>query len=110
MTRFIIAHLLHNGAAFLVIRRQTFEMAFKVMHHLPFGFRQETQIPFVAQQSRHRADRKRPRIKQRIQHTFAAAQLGDTPFGPRQMFGFFLRRLFQRLLRALASRAVSAWP
>ena len=65
---------------------------------------QKTQIPFIAQQARHRTDGERSRIEQRIQHALAAAQFSDAPFGPRQVFGFFLRCLRQCLLRRRFAR------
>ena len=48
-------HLGYNGAAFLVVMRKALEMPTQMGFYLALGFREKTQIPFIAKHAGKRA-------------------------------------------------------
>ncbi len=88
MTSFVVAHGLDDGAAALIIGRQSIEMALQMTFHLSLGLGYEPQAGAVAEQRGERADAKGAGIPERIEHAGAGPQLLEPGLAPGEMIGF----------------------
>src|SRR3546814_4903385 len=92
----VLAHLLENGAGFVVACRELARMLVQVLADLIFSSSDEAQADAIADQTGRGADPERQPVEKRIEHAGAAAQLADALFTPGQMVDFLIRRLFHR--------------
>ncbi len=78
-------------------------MTLQVTLDLMLCFRQEAQVPLVAEFASDEAERKRSRIPQRIEHAQSATQFRDAVFAPGEMVGLLARGLVERAAQAVGS-------
>ena len=104
VARLVGLHLINNRTAFRIGIGQAPEMAVEMALDLAFGLRQKPEVPFVAGNAGDGAQGEGTCIKQRIQYALRGAQFRDATLGPREVFGFFARGVFQRVFRRRIAR------
>jgi hypothetical protein len=95
MMRLVDLHLFNDCTAFGIGFRQLLQVAVEVGLDLAFGFGEEAEVPFVAQQTGDHTDAECAAEPQRIKQALAAAEFVDARFAPGEVVGFFARGLFE---------------
>src|SRR5438067_1511958 len=80
-------------------------MAGQMFFDLPLRFRQEREVPPIAQGPRERADRERARIPQWVEQARPPAELANPLDAPGKVVLFFTRRLLERRFHARIARS-----
>src|SRR5688500_20119770 len=102
MADLVRLHLLDDGAAARIVRRQSFEMGRQVALDLPLGFRHEPEARPVAEQPCQCADDDGARVPERVQEARPRAQLVEPVPAPGQVVAFLGGGPTHGVLRALA--------
>lgn len=98
---FLVSHLPDDGAAAMVVVRQTLQVTGEMFANLVFGFGDETEAPFVAQHPTGGAHHEGAGIPERAQTARPGVELGEPLFAPREVVQLLIGRLthLRRYLR-----------
>ncbi len=110
MLRFLLVHLLEDGAAAQVLLRQAFEVAFEVFADLPFRLGDEAETPAIAERATGGPDRKRACIPERAEPARRRIEFGQALFAPRQVIEFLVGAARCICCSIDLSLATTAWP
>ena len=90
-------HPFQDRAALLIMGRDLGQMVVEMILDLTFGLDHEAETPFVARQTRQRAQREGAGIPERIEQALAVAEFLQPLFAPGQMVVLLLGRALQTL-------------
>jgi hypothetical protein len=91
MPGLVLAHLLDDGAAALILLREFLQVISQVLGNLLLGFGDKAQAPLVAGQTGGSADGERACVPERLQLAGAGAEFAQPLLAPAQVVLFFLR-------------------
>jgi len=96
MADLVDLHLLDDGAASLIVRRQAIEVIREMSLDLPLRFRHESEARSIPEQARERPDGDGSRVPKRIQRGRARTELIESVPAPGEVVAFFRRGVPQR--------------